>query len=137
MSRSSGRQAFGALAVWFFVFAPIVAPLLLGQSHAAAQAKPGVGHGGTIVGDEQYIAIPVRGLPGKMVWTIAFDPDGRPWVGTNRGGATQQDDGTWQWLTKVDGLDGDAVKAYLFQPDGSMWVGTDRAIDVFATPVAR
>ncbi len=137
MSRSSGRQAFGALAVWFFVFAPIVAPLLLGQSHAAAQAKPGVGQGDTTVGDEQYIAIPVRGLPGKMVWTIAFDPDGRPWVGTNRGGATQQDDGTWQWLTKVDGLAGDAVKAYLFQPDGSMWVGTDRAIDVFATPVAR
>ncbi len=82
----------------------------------------------------RILRIPVTGLPDKMVWTIAFDPEDRPWVGTNRGGATQQDDGTWRWLTKVDGLGGDAVKAYLFQSDGSMWVGTDRAIDVFAAP---
>lgn len=137
MSRSAGRRASGALVVWFFVVTLIVATVLVGHSHVAAQSKPDAGHGRTTAGDEQYSAIPVRGLPDKMVWTIAFDPNGRPWVGTNRGGATQQDDGTWQWLTKVDGLAGDAVKAYLFQTDGSLWVGTDRAIDVFATSAAR
>ena len=66
-----------------------------------------------------------------MVWTIAFDPEDRPWVGTSRGGAVQQDDGTWR-LTETDGLASDTVKAYLFTDDGSMWVGTDRAIDVLA-----
>lgn len=124
------RRSLGVLAVWFFVLAIV----LLVPSHGSAQAKPGVGHGTTTAGDDPYIATLINGLPDKMVWTIAFDHEERPWVGTNRGGAIQQDDGTWKRLTKADGLAGEAVKAYLFQPDGSIWVGTDRAIDVFTAP---
>lgn len=124
------RRSLGVLAVWSFVFAM----LLLVPSHASAQAKPGAGDGPRKASDDPYIAIPISSLPAKMVWTIAFDHEDRPWVGTNRGGATQQEDGTWKPLTKADGLAGETVKAYLFQPDGSMWVGTDRAIDAFAAP---
>ncbi|MFN8466486.1 MAG: two-component regulator propeller domain-containing protein, partial [Caldilineaceae bacterium] len=129
MSCILGRRALGALAVWFF----IVAATLPGYSHVSAQAKQGAGHGRT-TGDDQYIAIPITGLPDKMIWAVAFDSEDRPWLGTNHGGATQQDDGTWRWLTTADGLTGEAVKAYLFPFDGSTWIGTDRAVDVFATP---
>ena len=124
------RRSLGVLAVWSFVFAM----LLLVPSHASAQAKPGAGDGPRKASDDPYIAIPISSLPAKMVWTIAFDHEDRPWVGTNRGGATQQEDGTWKPLTKADGLAGETVKAYLFQLDGSIWVGTDRAIDVFTAP---
>lgn len=125
-----GRRTLGALAACCF----IVAVVLPGHSYVSAQAKQGAGHGRTTTGNGQYIAVPITGLPDKMIWAVAFDPEDRPWVGTNQGGATQQDDGTWRWLTTADGLAADSVKAYLFRPDGSMWVGTDRAIDVFASP---
>ena len=134
MSCCLRRRALAALAAWSFAIAAVIAPTLLGQSHVSAQAKPGAGHGRAIARHDPYLAIPVTGLPDKMVWTIAFDPDDRPWVGTNRGGAVQQDDGAWRWLSRADGLAGEAVKAYLFPPGGSMWVGTNRAIDVFAAP---
>ena len=114
MSCILGRRTLGALAACFF----IVAVVLPGHSYVSAQAKPGAGHGRTTVDDDQYTAIPITGLPDNMIWTVAFDLEDRPWVGTNRGGATQLDDGTWRWLTTADGLAGDSVKAYLFQPDG-------------------
>ncbi len=133
MSCILGRRALGALAVWFF----IVAAALPGHSHVSAQAKAGCRPWAYNAATINILQIPITGLPDKMIWTVAFDSEDRPWVGTNHGGATQQDDGTWRWLTTADGLAGEAVKAYLFPVDGSMWVGTDRAIDVFATPDTR
>jgi ligand-binding sensor domain-containing protein len=66
-----------------------------------------------------------------MVWTIAFDPQGRPWVGTHRGAAVLQGK-AWQWLTTTEGLGGEDANAFLWTPDGRMWIGTDRSIDLFA-----
>lgn len=127
MARMRRRRSIGGLAAWFSVIAPVIALAVLSPYKVSGQANQGAG-------DETYIAVPIRGLPDKMVWTVAFDHEDHPWVGTNRGGATQQDDDTWLWLTEEDGLAGDTVKAFLFQPDGSMWIGTDRGIDEFAAP---
>jgi hypothetical protein len=104
MSCRLGSRALGALAICYIVIVAVAAPVLLGYSHVSAQAKPDGGHGRTTAGGDQYIVIPVTGLPDKMIWTVAFDPKDRPWVGTNGGGATQQDDGTWRWLTTANGL---------------------------------
>lgn len=101
---------------------------LLGAPAALAQGQAGAGPGKPLSPLLSYAATPVTGLPSRLIWSVAFDEQGRPWVGSNDGGAVLED-GEWQMLSPADGLPSDSVTAWLFEA-GGVWVGTERGLSL-------
>jgi ligand-binding sensor domain-containing protein len=67
------------------------------------------------------------GLAGNIVYSIAQQPDGVLWFGTNRG-LSRYDGKTWTSFTKRDGLPEEHVYAIAVAPDGDVWAGTKRGV---------
>lgn len=63
------------------------------------------------------------GLAGNIVYSIARDPSGAMWFGTNHG-LSRFDGNKWNTYTKSSGLTGDDVYAIAAAPNGDVWVGT-------------
>lgn len=63
------------------------------------------------------------GLAGNIVYSIAQEPDGALWFGTNHG-VTRYDGKTWAAFDRRDGLIGDHVYAVVVAADGSTWLGS-------------
>ncbi len=65
------------------------------------------------------------GLTSDWINAIAFDADGRAWVGTNDGLNMLAQDGTWTTYTSVNSnLADDYVLALAIDGEGQVWVGT-------------
>jgi ligand-binding sensor domain-containing protein len=67
------------------------------------------------------------GLAGNIVYSIAQQPDGVLWFGTNRG-LSRYDGKSWTSFTKRDGLPEEHVYAIAVAPDGDVWAGTKRGV---------
>ncbi len=65
------------------------------------------------------------GLAGNIVYSIAQEPDGTLWFGTDRG--LSRFDGT-NWTSVRHGLVGQHVYAIALADDGSVWIGTKGAV---------
>lgn len=63
------------------------------------------------------------GLAGNIVYSIARDPDGVFWFGTNHG-LSRFDGRNWRSYTRQEGLVGDDVYAIAIGPGRDVWVGT-------------
>lgn len=63
------------------------------------------------------------GLAGNVVYSIAQEPDGDLWFGTNHG-ASHFDGETWTSYGRGDGLVGNDVYAISIAPDNSVWLAT-------------
>ena len=63
------------------------------------------------------------GLAGNIVYSIAREPGGALWFGTDRG-ASRYDGRTWQTLGKAEGLVDQNVYAIAVAPGGDVWIGT-------------
>jgi ligand-binding sensor domain-containing protein len=66
------------------------------------------------------------GLASNIVYSIAQEPNGVLWFGTNRG--VSRFDGT-QWTSFRHGLLGAHVYAIAIDPDGSVWLGTKGGVN--------
>jgi signal transduction histidine kinase/ligand-binding sensor domain-containing protein len=69
------------------------------------------------------------GLPSDWVWSLAEDPDGSVWIGTERGVAHYRD-GAFSSYGEREGLPDPAVLALLADAHGDLWVGTRRGLVV-------
>jgi len=67
------------------------------------------------------------GLSGNIVYSIAQEPNGVLWFGTNNG-VTRYDGKDWRSFTRKDGLLDDNVYAIAVAPDDGIWVGTRRGV---------
>jgi ligand-binding sensor domain-containing protein len=67
------------------------------------------------------------GLAGNIVYSMAQQPDGVLWFGTNRG-LSRYDGKTWTSFTRLDGLLEDHVYAVAVAPGGDIWAGTKRGV---------
>lgn len=67
------------------------------------------------------------GLAGNIVYSIAQQPDGVLWFGTNRG-LSRYDGKTWTSFKRHDGLLEDHVYAVAIAPAGDIWAGTKRGV---------
>ena len=66
-----------------------------------------------------------EGLPGNHVFMLQKTKDGKLWIGTNKGLARFNDQGSgFKVLTKQDGLYADNVFSMAEADDGSVWVGS-------------
>ncbi len=74
-------------------------------------------------GDRWVNLTTADGLAGNIVYSIAQDPEGAYWFGTN-GGLSRYDGTSWQRVTSADGLPDDHVYAVAVAPDGGVWAGT-------------
>lgn len=63
------------------------------------------------------------GLAGDIVYSIAREPSGALWFGTDQG-ASRYDGKRWQTLRKSDGLAESNVYAIAAQANGDVWLGT-------------
>ena len=68
-----------------------------------------------------------QGLAGDIVYSIAQDPDGVLWFGTN-GGVSSFDGERWRNFGRRDGLPDSNVYAVAVAPDGDIWAGTKGAV---------
>ena len=60
---------------------------------------------------------------GYDINSIAFDPGGALWIGTDKG-LHRYKDGTWTSYTTEDGLAHNTVKDVAIAPDGAVWAAT-------------
>lgn len=67
------------------------------------------------------------GLAGDIVYSIAQDPGGVFWFGTNNG-VTRYDGKSWRSYDKKTGLLENNVYALAVAPNGDIWVGTKRGV---------
>ncbi len=67
------------------------------------------------------------GLAGNIVYSIAQDPSGAMWFGTNHG-LSRFDGEKWDSYTRRSGLSGDDVYAIAAAPNGDVWVGTKGSV---------
>ncbi len=65
------------------------------------------------------------GLPDEYIHTIAIDPQGIVWIGTNQG-AVRFNGENWKTFTTADGLAGNEVRAIAISLDGTVWCGTEK-----------
>lgn len=63
-----------------------------------------------------------NGLAGNVVYSLAQDPDGSIWFGTNHG-VSNYDGKRFVNYTRADGLLGDNIYAIAIDPQGSVWFG--------------
>ena len=63
------------------------------------------------------------GLAGNIVYSIAQQPDGIYWFGTNKG-LSRFDGKNWHNWNIHNGLAGNDVYAIAIAPNGDIWVGT-------------
>lgn len=63
------------------------------------------------------------GLAGNVVYSIAQEPSGTLWFGTNHG-LSRYDGKRWRSYGRADGLEGDHVYAIVVAPNGDVWAGT-------------
>jgi len=62
------------------------------------------------------------GLAGPVVYSIAQEPDGTLWFGTNKG-LSRYDGTSFTNFGRADGLTGDNVYAIAIDPQGGVWAG--------------
>lgn len=67
------------------------------------------------------------GLGGDIVYSIAQEPNGVLWFGTD-GGVSRYDGKSWHNYTKRDGLLEDNVYALAVAPNGDIWAGSRRGV---------
>jgi len=67
------------------------------------------------------------GLAGNIVYSMAREPSGALWFGTDAG-VTRYDGATWRSLGARDGLLDRNVYAIAVAPDGDVWAGTRRGV---------
>ncbi len=65
------------------------------------------------------------GLAGNIVYSIAQEPDGTLWFGTNHGVSRYAQD---SWTTYRQGLNAAHVYAIALEGDGTLWLGTAGAV---------
>ena len=70
------------------------------------------------------------GLGGDIVYSVAREPSGVMWFGTN-GGLTRYDGKTWATLRKQDGLLDDHVYCITAMANGDVWAGTRGGVSLF------
>lgn len=63
------------------------------------------------------------GLAGNIVFSLAQDPSGAFWFGTQRG-LTRFHDNTWTSFNHSNGLINDSVYTLAVAPNGDIWAGT-------------
>jgi ligand-binding sensor domain-containing protein len=68
-----------------------------------------------------------EGLAGNIVYSIAEQPDGVLWFGTNKG-VSRYDGKAWTNLGKREGLLEEHVYAVAITPGGEVWAGTRRGV---------
>lgn len=68
-----------------------------------------------------------EGLAGNIVYSIAEQPDGVLWFGTNKG-LSRFDGKAWTNFGKREGLLEDHVYAVAITPNGEVWAGTRRGV---------
>lgn len=67
------------------------------------------------------------GLSGNMVFSIARDPKGVFWFGTDKG-LTRYDGKTWRRFGREEGMLDSIVYTVAIDPDGNIWAGTRRGV---------
>ena len=67
------------------------------------------------------------GLAGNIVYSVAQEPNGVLWFGTN-GGVSRYDGKTWHNYTKETGLLENHVYALAVAPSGDIWAGSRRGV---------
>ncbi|NIP73518.1 MAG: regulator [Gammaproteobacteria bacterium] len=67
------------------------------------------------------------GLAGDIVYSIAREPDGTFWFGTNKG-LTRYDGESWHTYGTADGLPAPHVYAIVVIPGGDVWAGTKMGV---------
>ena len=73
----------------------------------------------------------IHHLPGKSVAAIAFDEQGRAWIGTYRDGVSVFDGDTWAtYTTENSGLVADGVRVIAFDEQGRAWIGTHESVSI-------
>ena len=70
------------------------------------------------------------GLAGNFILSLALDPEGRVWAGTDTG-ASWFDGTKWHLINDADGLPDNNVFAMLFDKRGHRWFGTLQGLSVF------
>ena len=83
-----------------------------------------VAKSGTVMGT----VTPDQGLPTVHTRTIARDPDGSMWIGTDLGLARYFPDGTRSLRFSERWLVDDHVNAIIFDQEGNLWAGTDKGV---------
>jgi ligand-binding sensor domain-containing protein len=68
-----------------------------------------------------------EGLAGDIVYSMAQEPSGALWFGTNHG-VSRFDGKAWQSIRAADGLLDDNVYALAIAPGGEVWAGTRRGV---------
>jgi len=64
------------------------------------------------------------GLANEYIFAIAVDPQSGTWFGTNAGGMSKHDAGSWQTFFPMHGLADYWVYAFAFDGQERLWVGT-------------
>ena len=70
------------------------------------------------------LIIDVDRLRGRFGRFKRFGDDGKLWIGTSKGLAQMQDDGSFTVMTQADGLFSDNVFSMAEAQDGSLWIGS-------------
>jgi len=80
-------------------------------------------------GARQLQFLPKSDFDGATAASLRAGPDGRLWMGTDRGVFIRATDGRWSQLDRRTGLVGnDVTSAFLADADGSVWIGTAAGI---------
>lgn len=66
------------------------------------------------------------------VTAMATDSRGRLWVGTNDGGVTVYDNGSFSFYTTHDGLPDNSILSFAEGSDGTMYIGTENKMCLFS-----
>jgi ligand-binding sensor domain-containing protein len=64
------------------------------------------------------------GLASNQITALAFDAEGRTWVGTEGSGVSVFDGQAWQTYTVGDGLGSNLIRDIAVDATGNVWVGT-------------
>jgi ligand-binding sensor domain-containing protein len=67
------------------------------------------------------------GLGADSVYSIAIDPSGAAWFGTEAG-VSRFEGTTWTSYTTFDGLVNNAIRSIAIDPSGVVWFGTEAGI---------
>jgi ligand-binding sensor domain-containing protein len=70
-------------------------------------------------------------VPAYEAQTLAIDPDGTLWLGTDWGLYNQKSDGTSQRFTEREGLPDLKVTTVLLKDPDSLWIGTSKGLATF------
>ena len=73
------------------------------------------------------------GLGGNFIHTVAIDPKGTLWVGTD-GGVSKFDGKNWKTYTTRDGLLNNNVFSIAFDREGHKWFGTWKGLSKLEEP---